>query len=81
MTTTAGKLRRAAVLTLGLGVISCRAEAQPLRLRADAVVQTREPSGLLVLQGQDRARPWLDVEAMLGPCVVVEIPDRQAMAA
>ncbi|CAN5309631.1 hypothetical protein BH09MYX1_BH09MYX1_33550 [soil metagenome] len=41
------------------------ADAQPLRLRADAIVETRTPSGMLILQGQDRARPWLDFEALV----------------
>ncbi len=38
--------------------------AQPLRLRGDALVQTRSPVGLLVLRGEDRLRPWLDAEAV-----------------
>jgi hypothetical protein len=38
--------------------------ADPLRLRADAYAQTPQPSGMLVLQGEDRARPWLSAEAL-----------------
>jgi hypothetical protein len=45
------------------------ADAQPLRLRADAVVDTQtsagSPAGLVVLQGQDRANPYLDVEGLV----------------
>jgi hypothetical protein len=46
------------------------AEAQPLRLRGDAVVDTQSaegqsPAGLLVLQGQDAFRPWLDAEGLM----------------
>lgn len=40
------------------------AHAQALRLRGDALVQTRSPVGLMMLQGEDRLRPWLDAEAM-----------------
>lgn len=40
------------------------ARADPLRLRGDALVQTRSPVGLLVLRGEDRLRPWLDVETV-----------------
>lgn len=49
-----------AILVLGGGV----ARADPLRLRGDALVQTRSPVGLLVLSGEDRAKPWLDVETV-----------------
>jgi hypothetical protein len=35
-----------------------------LRLRADALAQTRAPVGLLVLEGGDRSRPWLDAETV-----------------
>lgn len=41
------------------------ARAEPLRLRADALADARAPAGLLVLQGEDKARPWLDVEALV----------------
>ena len=40
------------------------ADAQPLRLRADALAQTRSPVGLIVLQGEDRLKPWLSAEAV-----------------
>ena len=38
--------------------------ADPLRLRADAYAQTPQPSGMLVMQGEDQARPWLSAEAL-----------------
>ncbi len=40
------------------------ASADPLRLRGDAFVQTRSPVGLLVLRGEDRLKPWIDVETV-----------------
>ncbi len=33
-------------------------------MRGDALVQTRSPVGLLVLRGEDRLHPWLDVETV-----------------
>ncbi len=45
------------------------AHADPIRLRADAVAdtqtETQSPTGLLVLQGQDKIRPWIDVEGLV----------------
>jgi hypothetical protein len=38
--------------------------ADPLRLRGDAFVQTRSPVGLLVLRGEDRLKPWIDLETV-----------------
>jgi hypothetical protein len=40
-------------------------EADPLRLRADAVAEARAPAGLIMLQGQDRKYPWVDAEALV----------------
>lgn len=40
------------------------ARAEPLRLRGDALAQTRSPVGLLVLQGNDKIRPWIDAETV-----------------
>jgi hypothetical protein len=45
--------------------LASRTEAQPLRLRADAVAETQSPTGLAVLQGEDKSRPWLDVEGLV----------------
>jgi hypothetical protein len=41
------------------------ASAEPLRLRADALAQARSPTGLVVLQGADKVRPYVDAEAMV----------------
>ena len=40
------------------------AAADPLRLRSDALLQSQAPApvGLVALRGEDRLRPWLDVE-------------------
>jgi hypothetical protein len=40
------------------------ARADPIRLRADGYAQAKPPLGLLVLQGEDRTRPWLDAEGL-----------------
>lgn len=42
------------------------AAAEPLRLRSDVLVQSQSPApvGLVVLQGEDRLRPWLDAETV-----------------
>jgi hypothetical protein len=45
--------------------LASRASGQPLRLRSDAIAETQSPTGLVVLQGEDRARPWLDVEGLV----------------
>src|SRR5581483_10673921 len=53
------------------------AHSDPLRLRGDALVETKSPVGVLALQGEDRLHPWIDAEAMtwLG---VTSTPDAQA---
>ena len=62
-------LRRNARVALLLGsstaLVATSARAEPLRLRADALAETRAPAGLLVLQGQDRQYPWVDAEALV----------------
>lgn len=52
------------MLACALVVASTPARAEPLRLRADALVQSRAPApvGLVALEGQDRLAPWLDAE-------------------
>ncbi|HVY45908.1 MAG TPA: hypothetical protein VHB21_08520 [Minicystis sp.] len=35
-----------------------------MRLRADAIADTQSPVGLVVLQGEDKVRPWLSTEAL-----------------
>jgi len=59
---------RAALLAAATALTAVlRADAQPLRLRADAVAETRSPApaGLVVLQGEDKLRPWLGVEGLV----------------
>jgi len=57
------------VLAVGASTWSSRASADPLRLRADALTdtqsETQSPTGLVVLQGQDKVRPWLDAEGLV----------------
>lgn len=50
---------------VGASALALRAEAEPLRLRADAIADTQSPTGLVVLQGQDKVRPWLDAEGLV----------------
>jgi hypothetical protein len=44
---------------------SGRAGAEPLRLKGDAIAETRAPAGLVVLEGQDKVRPWVDAEGLV----------------
>ncbi len=44
---------------------SSRAEAEPIRLRAEAIAETQSPAGLVVLEGRDKLRPWIDAEALV----------------
>jgi len=54
-----------AALVLAVALAWARpAIAEPLRLRGDALVQTRSPVGLVVLSGEDRLRPWLSAETV-----------------
>jgi hypothetical protein len=48
-----------------VGLFATTARADSLRLRADAVAEARSPAGLVTLQGQDRAYPWFDAEALV----------------
>ena len=54
---------------LALGVVATTltrsVDAEPLRLRADALAESRSPTGLIVLSAQDQARPWLDADAVV----------------
>jgi hypothetical protein len=45
--------------------LPARASGEPLRLRADAVAETQSPTGLVALQGEDKVRPWIDVEGLV----------------
>lgn len=58
------------IASAGLIVALARgtAHAEPYRLRADSFGRTNAPSapvGLVMLQGEDRARPWVDAEALV----------------
>jgi hypothetical protein len=71
----AGRRIKLALLGGLAGALVAReVRAEPLRLRGDALVQSRSPVGLLVLSGEDRAKPWIDAEgvAWLG---VTDKPD------
>lgn len=41
------------------------AHADPIRLRGDALAETQSPAGLVVLQGEDKLRPWVNAEALV----------------
>lgn len=55
--------------TLAAAALACvvvaTASAEPLRLRADAFSSAEPMTGFLVLQGRDKMRPWLDLEALV----------------
>ena len=59
------RTRHVYLVAASLCTVSASASADPLRLRADAFAEARAPAGLLVLQGQDKIRPWIDAEAMV----------------
>lgn len=54
-----------ALAAFGVAFTPARSRAEPLRLRADAVAEAQAPAGLVVLQGQDKLRPWMDVEGLV----------------
>ncbi len=58
--------RRLAMLVAVVSLAAAApAAAEPLRLRGDALASTRAPTGLLVLQADDRSRPWISAEALV----------------
>jgi hypothetical protein len=66
--------KRFGIYGMGLAAVgatsaaSMPARGDPLRLRGDAIVETQgssAPAGLLVLQGSDTLKPWLDVEGLV----------------
>lgn len=66
--TAATRRRRAngALVAFAFGVTATsRASAEPIRLRAEAVAETRAPVGLVVLEGQDKLSPWINAEALV----------------
>lgn len=55
-------------LVTGALLLSPRAQAQPLRLRGDALAQTEggsSPTGLVVLQGEDSTQRWVSAEGLV----------------
>jgi hypothetical protein len=58
-----------ATFLMALSAAAAPAMADPIRLRADAIADTQteaqSPTGLIVLEGQDRVRPWMDVEGLV----------------
>jgi hypothetical protein len=61
---TKSKIDAALVVAFSLTLSHVGHAAEPLRLRGDALAQTRSPVGLVALHGEDRFRPWLDVETV-----------------
>jgi hypothetical protein len=55
---------RRALVAISILSFAWDARGDPLRIRGDAFVQSRSPVGLLVLHGEDRLKPWLDVETV-----------------
>jgi hypothetical protein len=53
------------IAAVGCASFARRTSAEPLRVRGDAIAEARSPSGLVVLQGQDRKYPWVDAEALV----------------
>jgi hypothetical protein len=53
------------IAAVGCASFARRTSAEPLRVRGDAIAETRSPSGLVVLQGQDRKYPWVEAEALV----------------
>jgi hypothetical protein len=54
-----------AAFGLATSTLTLRAIADPLVLRADALAESQSPVGLVVLQGQDKVRPWIDSEGLV----------------
>jgi hypothetical protein len=57
-----------AVGVAGVLGLASRADADPLRLRGDALAEaqgTSSPTGLVVLQGEDSVRSWIGVEGLV----------------
>jgi hypothetical protein len=60
------RLRHAlGLLAVASGSVATSARGDPLVLRADALAETSSPTGLIVLQGEDRMRPWVDAEGLV----------------
>ncbi len=57
--------RLSAIAVAALISLTASANADPYRLRGDALLATQPDVGLLVLQAQDQVHPWLNAEAMI----------------
>jgi hypothetical protein len=71
-TTASGLVARRVVACAVAGAcamaLPSRADADPLRLRGDALAETQgssSPTGLIVLQGEDAPRSWVGVEGLV----------------
>ena len=63
-------MRRRVLLTIAIAIVLAArsASAEPYRLRADGFARSdapQSPVGLVMLQGEDRAHPWVDAEALV----------------
>lgn len=58
-------MRRGALAALVLGLVPLAAQASPYRLRGDALVQARDPSGVIALDGQGEITKELGIEVLL----------------
>src|ERR1700734_1234722 len=61
----AGRLALCGAWALATTTSALRAQGDPLLLRADALAESQSPVGLVVLQGQDKIRPWIDAEGLV----------------
>jgi hypothetical protein len=50
---------------LAASTFTLHATADPLALRGDALAESQSPVGLVVLQGQDKIKPWIDAEGLV----------------
>ncbi|MFI5298392.1 MAG: hypothetical protein ACHREM_09860 [Polyangiales bacterium] len=65
--TTTRRILLTLVFLAALSTLPGRVSADPYRLRIDAVGSSQSPQspvGLIVVQGEDRANPWIDAEAL-----------------
>jgi hypothetical protein len=59
------RLAWCAACGLAVSSFALTANSDPLLLRADALAESQPPVGLVVLQGQDKIRPWIDAEGLV----------------
>jgi hypothetical protein len=58
------RIKRAFCAGLAAAALGGVADAEPLRLRGDALVQSKSPVGLVLLNGSDQMKPWIDAEGV-----------------